>query len=540
VQEAGTALDIDPLFAAWDRDETPGCAVGLVRGGEPLLVRCYGMADLEHGVQITPDTVFDIGSTSKQFTAACILLLAREGRLSLDDDVRKYVSRLPDFGPTITVRHLVHHTSGLRDYLALTVLAGRRLENDYSEEEVVDLLSRQRRLDFRPGTRFGYSNSGYFLLGEIVRTVAGSSLRSFSEERIFGPLGMTHTRFRDDFKELIPGRAASYSPAADGRGFHDALSLWDVVGDGAVFTTVGDLAIWDRQFYDCDLPGGADFVAQLCEPGRLASGKPLDYAFGLMLSSHRGCRTVQHGGSWAGFRAQVMRFPDQHVTAIVLANVVTLDPSARATELAELALGDALEPIAIGTGTQPGEAPAPLVPGAYCDRAATRIIEVVEADGAANACLGGQVFPLAPAGGGRYRVGEVGIELEVAGPDAVRLRSAALNELHRRTTGDRPSGDALGAYEGAYRSPELDVTYTVYRDGGALHARPGYGQPLELRPAGGDLFDAGFPVLRFRRREGRVVGFVLGAGRAASIRFSRVTRGRQPVTPPFLSRNRAV
>lgn len=443
--------DIDRIFADLAGADSPGCAVAVVRSGVIETARSYGLANVEHRVPITAATVFDIGSTSKQFTAACILLLAREGKVDLDADIRAY---LPQFAtsrtPATTVRQLVHHTSGIRDYITLTVLAGRPIVNDYTEDEIVELLARQRRLDFKPGTKWSYSNSGYFLLGEIVRAVSGASLRSFAAENIFGPLGMADTRFLDDFAEVIPNRASGYSAPGDGS-FRLALSVWDVVGDGAVWTTVDDLAIWDRQFYECDLPGGNDFIADLTTPGHLANGKPLDYAFGLVVGNHRGARIVQHGGSWAGFRAQLLRFPEHRLSVVVLANLASIDAGGKAMELAELLLADVLSDVSTPGSTAPASDPG-----------------VTTGEGTAT-----------------------------HGPAD------------------------LAEFEGAYRSAELDATFVIERSDGGLRARAGNGTTFELRAAGGDEFAFTYGVVRFRRRNGRVGGFVMNSGRATGITFTR-------------------
>ena len=264
--EAVSAADIakiDALFAQYDKPSSPGCALGVMRNGRLAYARGYGMADIERKVPITPASLFDIASTSKQFSAAAVVLLALDGKLSLSDDVRKYVPELPDYGAPITIDHLLHHTSGLRDYIGLLSLAGIAYDQISTDEQTLAILARQRQLNFPTGTRHEYSNTGYFLLSVIVQRVSGQPMAKFSRERIFEPLGMTSTRIRDDYAMLIPGRALGYAPAEDGT-FKLAIVNWQQTGDGAVQLSIEDALKWDENFYQPKL-GGAAFVERLQE-----------------------------------------------------------------------------------------------------------------------------------------------------------------------------------------------------------------------------------------------------------------------------------
>ena len=329
---------LDEIFADVRDLSGPGCAVGIIKAGRLTDVACYGSADLEHDVPITSDTVFDIGSTSKQFTAAALLLACEDGLVSLDDSLGRH---LPEFKTgvydDVTLRHLLHHTSGITDYIGLLILSGRALNNDYPTDEIVGLIAGQRGLDFAPGTRFSYSNSGYLLAGEIVRVVTGQSLRAFAQERLFGPLGMTSTFYRDDYTELIPRRALAYQ-VYDG-GYRTDVPLLDVVGDGAVHTTLSDLARWDAQFYRPD-----SVVRRLSEQGVLADGATTGYGFGLFYDEDDGVRRVHHAGGWGGYRAQLLRLPDAELSVAVLANVASARVSTWAQQVADAALGRARPP----------------------------------------------------------------------------------------------------------------------------------------------------------------------------------------------------
>ena len=331
---------IDQIFSAYGKD-TPGCALAVVRNGGIVYSKGYGMANLEHGVPITPRTVFDIGSLSKQITAASILLLAQDSKLSLDDDVRNFVPEA-NFGMPMTLRHLLHHTSGLRDYIALIELGGVNFEDVTTKEDALAVIARQKALDFRPGEEFSYSNSNYFLLSLVVERASGKTLRDFAQERIFTPLGMTSTRFLENHTQVIPGRAASYIPKPGG-GFNVLQSGWQVIGDGGVQSTVEDLAKWDRNFYEPKV-GGTALVEQLQEVGVLDGGAKTGYAGGLYVGEHRGLRRVAHGGNWGGYAAQMIRFPGERLSVIALCNQENANPTRMGMQVAEIYLGDRLQP----------------------------------------------------------------------------------------------------------------------------------------------------------------------------------------------------
>lgn len=331
---------VDKLFAAWDKTTSPGAALAVIHDGRIIYERGYGMAKLEDGIVMTPDKIFDIGSVSKQFTATCVVMLVRDGKISLDDNVRKYIPELPDYGTPITVRHLLHHTSGLRDYNALLELAGFRGDSDCpTVEEALGVICRQKKLNYPPGQEYSYTNTGYFLLGQIVERVSGKSLNVFAQEHIFKPLGMEHTLYQEDHTQVIRDRATGYDP--DGQGFKIDMSNWDETGDGNVYTSVEDLYLWDQAFYNGKL--GKDVMDMLHTKGTLNDGKPIDYAFGLVVTGYKGLKVIEHGGAWAGFRAAIVRFPDEKFSAICLANLGTMDPSGLCFKVADIYLSDELK-----------------------------------------------------------------------------------------------------------------------------------------------------------------------------------------------------
>ena len=358
------AGQVDEIFSRFTPG-TPGCAVAVYQDGRILLAKGYGSANLEYGVPITPATPFIVGSVSKQFTAAAIALLVEEKRLALTDDVRKYVPELADHGTPITIDHLVHHTSGLRDWWELVELAGLRFDDTYAVPDVLEMTARQRGLNFTPGERYLYSNTGYLVLGIVVQRVTGQSLRDFAAERIFGPLMMADSHYQDDHTQPVRGRAYAYSPVAGGR---YAINVWnnDLVGQGGVMTTVVDLAKWDENF-STGRVGGAGFLKRQLERGRLNAGTTISYAFGVEVGTYRGLDLVEHTGSTGGYRAVLTRFPKQKTSIAALCNVTDAAPATLAHRVADYLLRDAFT------------APAPPVPataGATGDRQGSAEVSV--------------------------------------------------------------------------------------------------------------------------------------------------------------------
>lgn len=333
------ASGIDKLYAPMAKAGSPGCSVGVYENGELVFARGYGYADLTNDVPITPATRFTVGSVSKQFTAASVALLVQAGRLSLSDDVRKYVADLPVYSTPVTIGNLVHHTSGVRDFWELVDLAGMRPDDGYTSADMLDLTRHQKRLNFTPGSEYRYSNTGYLLLGEVVRRVTGQSLRRFADSAIFRPLGMTSTFFLDDHNEIVPRRASAYQPAGGGY----RIDVWnnDIVGQGGLVTTIGDLQKWDENFYTARL-GGPEFIKLLQTTEPLADGRPNDYAFGLVIGSYRGVHEVEHTGSTGGYRAAIFRYPDAHTSVAMLCNVTTANTTTLAHAMADAVLGTRL------------------------------------------------------------------------------------------------------------------------------------------------------------------------------------------------------
>lgn len=544
----GPGLDPDPgaidaIFGEFT-GQVPGVALAVVRDEKIVYSRGYGLANLDHAIPIAPNTVFDIGSTSKQFTAACIQLLAEDGKLALTDDIRKYFPELPQYERPITIAHLLHHTSGLRDYTALMGLAGLSIEPDYPEDVLLKLIYRQKGLNFPPGERFSYTNTGFFLLAEIVRQVSGMPMSQFAKARIFDPLGMTSTIFWDDHTMIVQRRAESYYPREDDRGgFMLAISLMDNVGDGGLYTTVEDLAKWDANFYHNKLGAGKpEFLDKMQEVGTLNNGQPIGYASGLFIGEHRGEKVVSHSGGWRGFRAEMMRFPERKLTVICLANGAA-GSSALAAQVANLYLPGGPDASAAGAAQPatpaPSASPTITIPDAEWDKflgrykAETGPIWTLGRSGNELSIVSssGLRFTARPIGplefestnrpqqarlvfaanaGGKI----AGITQTIATPPTPDVRLTPLEEVPDPAAG-------LDDFVGTYDSDELGVWMkATVSDGKLMFESVAEPKPFPLNrfaPSGFAVW--GFDAVFTRGGDGKVDGFIMNSSRASGMRF---------------------
>jgi CubicO group peptidase (beta-lactamase class C family) len=454
------AARVDAIFERWHAGTSPGCAVAVSRAGRIVLERAYGMADLEHGIPNAPATIFEAGSVSKQFTAAAIMLLVQQGRVTLDDDIRQYVPEIPDYGTPIRIRHLLNHTSGLRDWGSVAAIGGwSRSQRTHTHEHVVDILSRQRGLNYTPGAEYSYSNSGYNLAAVIVERVSGISFAEFSRRYIFEPLGLVDTQWRDDYTRIVPGRSSAY--AARGDGFVIDRPIENVHGNGGLLTTVADLLVWNESLASGKI-GGRDFVRLMHEQGVLNDGRVIEYAAGISVGAYRGVPEVSHTGATSGYRAFLGRYPDQGVGVALLCNVGNVDPGAVGRRVGEVFLGDVLAPAA---------APQPRPATATATATAT----------AAGTGAGG-----------------------AAGTDV------------------RAGAGGLAGYAGEYYSPDAEATLVVSVVDGGLVADRRPATRMPLNPTGPDTFASSMGTIRFERDEsGAVTHFTVQQARVWSLRFDR-------------------
>ncbi|WP_394830719.1 serine hydrolase [Pendulispora rubella] len=527
------AAKVDPVFARFT-SATPGCAVGIYRAGQVVFSRGYGMADLERGVPIRPNTVFDIASVSKQFTATAIVLLVQEGKLSLDDSVRKFVPELPEYTAPITVRHLLQHTSGLRDYPDLLLLEGFDIQDVTTDYDALWAIIHQRALNFAPGSAWAYSNSGYFLASIIVKRVTGETLAAFSKRRIFGPLGMAHTHFHDDPAALVPNRALGYTPL-EAEKYGVVWSGFSQTGDGAVMTTVEDLAKWDANFYEPKL-GGPKWLEVLRTSGKLTNGRLTNYGMGLQFDSVRGIAHESHSGGWVGYKAHLERLPSERWSVAVLCNGDNLP----ASELAEGVFA-AIDPKFRSDGVEEAGASAPPPPlepfaGDYVDPVSLDARRFSVENGALvfrRGWSGGKAQPLVPLGPRMFRAkGGIARYEFVGDAQGKPSRVQRFVEGEEPTTYERtaarftPNAKDLEGYAGRYASDEMrhDATIQIIDDN--LYFGPWGRRPtIRLTAVRPDGFHAGATGFFFERdRAGKITGMRLWDERSRNIRFKWKSR----------------
>jgi CubicO group peptidase (beta-lactamase class C family) len=523
---------IDSVFQDFNRTDRPGCTLAVFRGGEVAYAKGYGMANLEYGIALRPSSVFHIASISKEFTAFAVELLVSEGKVSWDDPIQKYVPEIPDYGTPITLRHLVHHTSGIRDQWNLLIMAGWRWEGDLvTEHDAIDILSRQRALNFNPGDEYLYSNSGFTLLAVVVERVTGKSLKQFTQERIFEPLGMTSTHFHDDHETIVPDRAYGYR-YADDEGWMISIPDFDIVGATSLFTTVVDMARWDKNLRDHIL-GDDALYQRFFDRGVLNNGDTITYAHGIVVDQYRGQKSIGHGGADAGYRTNYMRFPDLDVGIVSFCNFAAANPALYARRVADIVLENQL-------GPAPADADSPrpakwvdstsafnALTGFYRDPRDDRPLEFWVYNGEARAAQGvgggDRGFVLTPVDGARYRVWPVNDTITVMLRNG---RPQSITALGRQFTyiGPRVQDVDPTPYLGTYWSDEVGTEYRIEADSGEatlamVHRVQGTNH---LRAAFRDGFYDGGDWFTFTRDgRGRVTGFTWSNGRVRKVRFVR-------------------
>ena len=533
---------VDRIFSQWNTTSSPGCALAVVKDGHIVYEHGYGMANLELGVAITPQSVFDIGSVSKHVTAMAILLLVHDGKLSLDDDVRKYLPEMPDYGSTITLRHLLHHTSGLRNYDDLFDLEGIPEADLTTDRDAMELIVRQKGLNFKPGEEFLYSDTNFFLMSQIVKRVTGQTLRQFAQDRIFGPLGMTSTHFHDDHTMIVPRRATGYAPH-NGGGFEIDMSSFEQVGDGSVMTTVEDLFKWDQNF-DHPQVGGPEAIRQLTTPGTLNNGQPISYAMGLFLDHYRGLNWVRHSGEWVGYRAALSRFPDQHFATLVTCNCVgRMNPMTMALRVADVYLADEFARAEKTASVQaPSSAPASVLKqyvGTYWSEKHGALRKFMLQEDKLIMEAAGTTYDMLPLGGGQFEAFAPDVEHRdryifrvVKSSSDVQLEAweGGVSVPYQAVKGPLQEASHLTDYTGSFANDELRATWTLVVQNGRLIRQQWMTEDEELEPAFPDGFIAdlseGQFLMHFNRdRTGRVTSFDVATDMVRPMRFVRTENG---------------
>lgn len=529
---ASVTAEVDRIFEKWNRPNSPGCALSVIQNDRILYKHGYGMADLDHDVPITPATVFHVASVSKQFTAAAVALLSQQGKLSLDDDVRKYIPEVPDLGARITIRHLIHHTSGLRDQWESLELAGWRYSLDLiTDDDVLEMVSRQKALNFRPGEKYMYCNTGYTLLAMIVKRISGQSFREFTHTHFFQPLGMKNTHFRDDHAEIVKNQAYGYN-AAKGDTFRLSITNFDTVGATSLLTTVEDLALWDQNFYDKRI-GGSKLIEQLHGRGRLNNGEQLDYAFGLILGKYRGLPIIEHSGGDAGYRAHLIRFPEQRFSVACLCNAGSASPGQFTRQVADIYLSKEFKepPPIVHAEAESKPSPDQLASkvALYWDRDSDRFRRIVVKENKLYAVFSDESLEMLPLSENRFRTVSFPVEVRFeATPDGswrmIQVFPAPEGKpvSYERVAPISVSRTELAEYVGTYTSEEMEAVYRMALDSDALVLKRLRHNPEKLEPAQPGVFLASIGTMRFERDgTNRVFGFVLNGGRVRNFRFTK-------------------
>ncbi|MFK8011295.1 MAG: serine hydrolase domain-containing protein [Marinicellaceae bacterium] len=525
-------LAVDEIFSDWEKSDTPGCALGIIKDGQLIYARGYGMANLEYNLPNNSKSVFRIGSTSKQFTAASIVLLAEKKQLNLDDTLHTFFPDFPDYAKNITVRHLLNHTSGIRDYLTLSYLKGLQEDDFYTDKDVMRWLINQSELNFEPGEEYVYSNSGYWLLGQIVNQVAEMSMADFAKQEIFKPLGMDNTHFHNDHTQIVKNRASGYVPN-DKDGFQISMTTLEMIGDGGIFTTIEDIKKWDDAYYKSETLSQA-FWKIMTQTGKLNNGEDIDYASGLLISQHKGLNTVSHGGAFVGFRAELLRFPDQKLSVAIFANRGDANPSSMAYQVADVFLSDQYEAKEetsdaseiVESIIESDEYSAKQLVGSYELRPGMDII-VSNNDGIVHAkqSWNDEEYDLIKGELNSYTIdGSDDIKFtfaELKENEAQKIfvdQQGRASELNRKEVVDL-SNINLNEFVGSYYSSELDVVYKISLDGDTIKLQIKNNDPVKLILVDKDLLSFQRSMFQFNRKNDQITDFVMNAGRAKNLKF---------------------
>lgn len=533
---------VDELFALWDNKDTPGASVAVVKNGAIVYTKGYGMANLEYDIPNSPTTVFHIASVSKQFTVFSILLLEKEGKLSLDDDIRKYIPEVPDFGKTITLRHLATHTSGLRDQWNLLSMAGWRMDDVITKEHILKMVSRQKELNFNPGDEYTYCNTGFTLLAEVVARMSGQSFAAFTQAHIFGPLKMKNTLFYDDHEKIVKNRAYSYY-TGDG-GYKKSVLSYANVGATSLFTTAEDLSLWALNFWNPKV-GDTTIINKMNTLAVLNNGKTFGGAMGQFVGKYKGLNQIQHDGADAGYRAQLTRFPDENFAVIVLSNAAEFNPGKLATQITDIYLADKLvsEPVkAEKKEEKPQDAIAvdAAILQTYVGDYELRpgfVISITENNNQLTAqATGQQALSLVPTSATQFMVQgvEAMIEFVPNGGDKVGIlklhQGGQIQEAKRVKAFDKTSVQ-LSDFSGNFYSEELATTYEFVVVDDKLIAKHSRLSDFELNPVKTDVFSSTawfFGMVEFIRDENNAItGFRVSNDRVRKLYFKKVDTNKK-------------
>lgn len=524
---------VDKIFESWDKSDSPGAALAVVQGKKVVYTRGYGLANLEYDIPITPKTVFHVASVSKQFTALAMTMLAESGQLSLDDDIRLYLPRIPDFGKTITIRHLLHHISGLRDQWELLAMAGWRLDDVITKNHILKMIWRQKELNFDPGEEYLYCNTGFTLLAEIVARITKKTFSAWTQENIFEPLGMTSTHFHENHEKIVKNRSYSYSP--QGEGFRKRVLSYANVGATSLFTTVEDMAKWVMNFESKVIANDA-VLAQMHEQGILNNGEKINYAFGLSTGEHKGLKTVGHGGADAGFRSQVVRFPDEEFAVIVFSNLSSVDTGSLARQVADIYLAKKIKEITLPKKNASRRSleldPKILLTyeGLYQIRPDYVLTIKKQEDHLTIQGTGGRKFILYAESETQFIRRDANFEINFTINNVGDITIITVIDNGKTIQGIKIfllplNSEQLANYTGEYYSSELDTFYRIVLDEGRLLVTHRKHDDFPLSPITPDYFSGPewfFRTVHFTRdNDTDIDGFMVTGSRVRNLRFNK-------------------
>jgi len=530
-----TVAKINRIFRRWDKNTSPGCVVGIIRNDSLIFSKGYGMANLEYSIPNAPSTIFHMASVSKQFTAYSIVLLAKQGKLKLDDDVRKYLPWFPKLKATITIRNLLNHTSGIRDQWQLLAISGTRLDDVITQDQVIKILSKQQALNFMPGEQYSYSNSGFTMLSEIVKSVSGRSLRQFTDSAIFKPLGMNDTHFHDDYEEIVKGRSYSYDDEGNEK-YKNAVLSYSVSGATSLFTDINDMAKWVENFYT-PVAGDANDIKQLTQKGKLNSGKEIDYALGINNGKYKGWQQFSHSGGDAGYRTFVSVFPGAKMGFLVFCNLGNMNPNGLTEKLQDIFIKDISgQGKDVGENDEEEKLPEPLkeaeikkYAGDYISDEGTRLQLTIKegriycytnSDTDVLVKQSKDSFTIAGSAGFAFVFSNPGVQMKakVVMPDVIM-------QLNKYVPVKNPSDDLLQAYVGNYYCPELECYYGIQlKNHQLVLTNPKYNDAAITLAGTDHLFTDNWwmnHLLVKRNSTGKITGFEVNSGRIMHLAFNK-------------------
>ncbi|WP_405604743.1 serine hydrolase domain-containing protein [Polaribacter sp. Asnod1-A03] len=524
---------IDSIFSEWNKKDVPGCALGIIKEGKLIYTKGYGMANMEYDIPNSATSVFRIGSTSKQFTAASIVLLTEKDKLSLDDNLKSLFPDFPEYAEKITIRHLLNHTSGIRDYLQISYLKGLGDDDYYTDDNVMKWLIHQTDLNFAPGEEYLYSNSGYWLLGQIVKKVAGMNMAEFARKEIFEPLEMNNTHFHNDHTQIVKNRASGYVPD-NNENYKISMTTLDMIGDGGIFTSINDIKKWDDAYYESAVLS-REFWNVMTQQGVLNNGEVIDYASGLMISKYKGLKTVRHGGAFVGFRAELLRFPEQKLSIAIFANRGDANPSRMANQVADILLKDKLikknvnidkkvkfdvpkEEFQQGQLVGDYEIQPGVVLNLSIKNDSLNVLQTWDKLSYTIVKVSGNTFQIS----GNENLSFSFSNVKDGFTQTLKVLQGDSETIAERKKEIDTSGINLKDYTGSYYSKELDVNYNFEIENEILIVRIENTQSIiECTISDLDQFSTELGLVRFQQKDGQVSGFELDSGRVKNLKFKK-------------------